>query len=109
MKHLCNFVIIIALLCLSVNVWAQQTDTTNLTQQEQLKRFLYQNSLMPQERVHVMTDRSHYLSGDTIWMRAFLVDGLTKKPVHYSRFLYVELRDEADKLTFRAKLHERPE
>ena len=109
MKHLCNLVIIISLLCLSVSVWAQQTDTTNLTQQEQLKRFLYQNSLMPQERVHVMTDRSHYLSGDTIWMRAFLVDGLTKKPVHYSRFLYIELRDEADKLTFRAKLHERPE
>ena len=109
MNLLRNLMISLALLCTPVIAWAQQADTTTLTKQEQLRRFLYQNTLMPQERVHVMTDRNHYLTGDTIWMRAFLVDGLYKRPVHYSRFLYVELRDEADHLTYRAKLHERPE
>ena len=109
MKRLCNLMIIMVLLCMPMMAWAQQTDTVALTQQEQLRRFLYQNTLMPQERVHITTDRNHYLSGDTIWLRAFLVDGLYKKPVHYSRFLYIELRDESDKLAFRAKLHERPE
>jgi hypothetical protein len=89
--------------------WAQGTDPASLTKEELLKRFLYQNSLMPQERVHIMTDRNHYLSGDTVWLRAFIVDGLYKKPVHYSRFLYVELRDEADQLACRVKLHEQPE
>ncbi|MCR5394327.1 MAG: hypothetical protein K6E86_02915 [Bacteroidales bacterium] len=109
MKNLCNIILVVGMLCLQMTSWAQTTGETELTQQEQLKRFLYQNTLMPQERVHIMTDRNHYLTGDTIWMRAFVVDGLYKKPVHYSRFLYVELRDEQDQLITRVKLHEQPE
>ena len=98
----------IALICPTI-ASAQTSATTTPSKEELLKRLVIQNQKMPQERVHIVTDRNHYLTGDTIWMRAFLVDGLYKKPVHYSRFLYVELRNEADSLISRVKLHERPE
>ncbi len=88
---------------------AQNANPSAVSQKEILQRFVQQNTLMPQERVHLTTDRNHLLAGDTLWLRAFLVDGLTKKPVHYSRFLYVELRTETDSLACRVKLHEQPE
>ena len=109
MKKLLLFLLLLSVTEIGTSLLAQDANSTDLTKEELLRRFLYQNNLMPQERVHVMTDRNHYLSGDTIWMRAFLVDGLYKKPVHYSRFLYVELRDENDALACRVKLHEQPE
>ena len=109
MKKLYNLILLLLLICCTFGAKAQQNTNSTLSAQEQLRRFLKQNTMMPQERVHVVTDRNHYLSGDTIWMRAFLVDGLYKKPVHYSRFLYVELRNETDRLVRRVKLHEQPE
>ena len=107
MKRLFDLLILAAVMLCATTMSAQES--SDLTKEELLKRFLTQNKMMPQERVHVMTDRNHYLAGDTIWMRAFLVDGLYKKPVHYSRFLYVELRNERDSLVTRVKLHEQPE
>lgn len=107
MKKLFGLLFLSVVALCAATVCAQES--SELTKEELLKRFLTQNKMMPQERVHVMTDRNHYLAGDTIWMRAFLVDGLYKKPVHYSRFLYVELRNERDSLVTRVKLHEQPE
>lgn len=72
-------------------------------------RFTWQNQIMPQEKVHIMTDRNHYIGGDTIWLRPFIVDGLTYKPAYFSRFLYVELLNQSDSLVYRAKLHQQPE
>ena len=68
-----------------------------------------QNRIMPQEKVHIMTDRNLYVGGDTIWLRPFIVDGLTMKPALFSRFLYVELLSQTDSLVYRAKLHMQPE
>ncbi len=73
------------------------------------ERFSLQNRIMPQEKVHIMTDRNLYVGGDTIWLRPFIVDGLTMKPALFSRFLYVELLSQTDSLVYRAKLHMQPE
>jgi len=70
------------------------------------ERLIWQNQLMPQEKMHIMTDRNIYLGGDTIWLRSFLVDGLSLQPSTRSAFVYVELRDVKDSLTCRIKLHE---
>ncbi len=78
-------------------------------QDEVQERFSLQNRIMPQEKVHIMTDRNIYVGGDTIWLRPFIVDGLTMKPALFSRFLYVELLSQTDSLVFRAKLHMQPE
>ncbi len=43
----------------------------------------------PQEKVFLQTDKTHYFSGETIWMKAWcMVDGM---PTFLSRILYVDL------------------
>lgn len=64
---------------------------------------------MAQERVYIQTDRDIYLTNDTVWFRAHLVDAATNIPStspHYpnnrSRYVYVELHDvKADSLVER--------
>ena len=73
------------------------------------ERIIWQNEMFPQEKVHIMTDRELYLSGDTVWMRPFIVDGMTHRPVNRSRFLYVNLIDQQDSTQIRVKLHVNPE
>ena len=63
-----------------------------------------QRQLFPQEKVFVMTDRELYLTGDTVWLRAWVVDGQTYQRSPYSEYLYVELRDMAASLVKRVRL-----
>ena len=30
----------------------------------------------PQEKIHVMTDKPYYITGDTVWLRAFVVNAV---------------------------------
>ena len=54
---------------------------------------------LPQERIYLQTDKPYYAAGDTVWLRAHLMDAETNEPVSRSRFVYVELHDqEADTL-----------
>jgi hypothetical protein len=47
------------------------------------------NTSYPQEKVFLQTDRASYVSGETVWMKAWCtVDGL---PSYLSRILYVDL------------------
>ncbi|MBR1548185.1 MAG: hypothetical protein IJ637_05610 [Prevotella sp.] len=50
---------------------------------------------VPQEQIYLHTDRPYYVPGDTVWMRAHLVDAFTHKPVDRSRYVYIELHDSA--------------
>ena len=70
-------------------------------------RFRQQLLLFPQEKVFVHTDRCNYNAGDTIWLRAHLVDAATHHAINVSRYVYVELIDEKSNLVNRIKL--RPE
>lgn len=69
-------------------------------------RMARQSYLFPQEKVHVQTDRSRYMGGDTIWLRAFVVDARTHQPVSVSRYLYIELKSPFDSLLCRTKIKE---
>ncbi|MBR6488973.1 MAG: hypothetical protein IKT03_00375 [Muribaculaceae bacterium] len=61
----------------------------------------------PQEKIHVMTDKPYYITGDTIWLRAFVVDALSHKPVDASKFVYVELISPMNTVDMRIKIKER--
>lgn len=61
----------------------------------------------PQEKIHVMTDKPYYITGDTIWLRAFVVDALTHKTVDASKFVYVELISPMNTVDMRIKIKER--
>jgi len=70
-------------------------------------RLILQRSMFPQEKIHVMTDRELYQPGDTVWMRAWVLDGESLKPRHRgSRFVYTELRDGIDSLRRCVKIKE---
>ncbi len=61
----------------------------------------------PQEKIHVMTDRNHYMGGDTIWFRGFVVGASTHEPVAVSKYMYVELRTPYNTVDQRIKVMER--
>ena len=91
--------ILVALLALASGVQAQ--DVQAIAERLDLQRYEF-----PQEKIHVMTDRGAYLSGDTIRLRAWVVDASTHQPVSASKFVYVELLSPSDTVCERVKIHE---
>ena len=69
-------------------------------------RMTMQRYVFPQEKVHVMTDKSRYMAGDTIWLRAWVVDAASHQPVDASQFVYVELQNPLDTVVTRVKLRQ---
>lgn len=69
------------------------------------ERIEQQRFEFPQEKIHVMTDRGSYLAGDTIWLRAWIVDAMTHQQVDASKFVYVELISPTDSVFTRVKIH----
>ena len=61
----------------------------------------------PQEKIHVMTDKPYYITGDTIWLRAFVVNAVNNQPVDASKFVYVELISPMNTVDMRVKIKER--
>lgn len=61
----------------------------------------------PQEKIHVMTDKPYYITGDTVWLRAFVVNAVNNKPVDASKFVYVELISPMNTVDMRVKIKER--
>jgi hypothetical protein len=57
-------------------------------------RLLNFTELYPQEKLYIHTDKSHYLPGETIWFKAYLINASTHQASPWSRILYVELVDE---------------
>lgn len=57
-----------------------------------------------QEKVYVHLDKNHYVSGDTIWLRAHKVNAMAHTQDTLSRYVYVELVDPGDSLTARIKI-----
>ena len=70
-------------------------------------RMALQRYTFPQEKVHVMTDKPRYMAGDTIWLRAWVVDAATHQPVNASQFVYIELQNPLDTVVTRIKLRQR--
>ncbi|MBR5639799.1 MAG: hypothetical protein IKW83_08560 [Muribaculaceae bacterium] len=60
----------------------------------------------PQEKIHVMTDKPYYITGDTIWLRAFVVNAVNHQPVDASKFVYVELISPMNTVDMRIKIKE---
>lgn len=94
---------LITFLLFSFPILAQEESIDSLAERLKLQR-----SLFPQEKLHIMTDRELYRPGDTIWMRAWVVEGETLRPRYRgSRFVYSDLRDEMDKAVKWVKIKER--
>ena len=73
-----------------------------LTDDEPMKKFYdrFQGYLRerPTEKVFLHTDKPYYAAGDTLWLKAYLVDGIVHQADSISRPLYIRLTDEDGKL-----------
>lgn len=66
--------------------------------------FYRQRIAYPQEKIHLQMDKSHYVSGEKIWFRVFLVDAFSHLPETASRYVYVELINPVDSVVSRVKI-----
>lgn len=49
-----------------------------------------------QQRVSIVTDKSIYVNGESVWFKAFLLNSISQKINNKSKFLFVDLVDEKD-------------
>src|ERR1700759_4854147 len=57
-----------------------------------------------QEKVFVHTDKGAYLTGEILWFKIYLVDGIQNKPLDMSKVVYVEVLDDAQNPVMQAKI-----
>lgn len=98
-------ILAVGVLCIFVSYVANATDRLELD--SMASRLMYQVWSFPQEKVYVSTDRNAYITGDTIRLRAFLVDASTHAyPIEASKFIYVDLLNPFGKVVQKIKIRE---
>lgn len=94
-------ILIICALLVSIGGFAQGPVTADSISSMVLDYY----SKVPQEKIFVHTDRDFYEAGDTVWFRAYVVDAATNRLCDRSKFVYLELLDNAaDTLIRRIKI-----
>lgn len=58
-----------------------------------------------QEKLFLHTDREVYVAGETLWFKAYAVDGTFHRPLRMSRVLYLELIDQNKKPLLQQKIN----
>jgi len=66
--------------------------------------FLKMQERPPMEKLYLHLDKTTYSSGSTIWFKGYLVTATGHAPFAWSRFIYVELFDQSEKLVTRQKI-----
>ena len=61
-------------------------------------------SRMPQEKLYIHLDKAYYSTGDTIRMKAYLLDAAEGKGSEKSGIVYVELANDSNKVLYRRML-----
>ncbi|MDP5228799.1 MAG: TonB-dependent receptor plug domain-containing protein [Cellulophaga sp.] len=56
------------------------------------------------EKTYIHSDKDHYVNGETIWYKAYLVDGITHSISEKSKVLYIELLSATDSIIVQQKL-----
>ncbi|MBP1612874.1 MAG: hypothetical protein H6Q13_322 [Bacteroidetes bacterium] len=67
-------------------------------------RFLRQVISFPQEKIYAQIDKTFYISGERIWLRAYLADAMSHRPDTTSRYIYVELVNPYNEVVGRIKI-----
>jgi len=93
---------IFSVLFLLCCVWLNAQD--KLTINDIQTRLFDQLGLFPQEKIHLHTDRTMYISGEKIWFKAYVVDAYYHQTPTYSQYAYIELINSSDSLIYRVKV-----
>jgi hypothetical protein len=91
-QHIGKLIIATCLTLSLLPAYSQQDSTKSL-----IKRVdNYYNTTL-QEKIFLHTDRSQYLTGETLWFKVYNVDAVLNRPIAVSKVAYVEILDK-DKL-----------
>ncbi|MBR1807764.1 MAG: TonB-dependent receptor plug domain-containing protein [Paludibacteraceae bacterium] len=94
MRHL----LLTILLSVSLALAAQDSAFVRINRQVQL---------FPQEKTHIHTDAADYYPADRIWLKVYLVDATSHKPLHYAPHVYAELLSPDASILRRVKIARR--
>src|SRR5690606_21063721 len=83
-------VVIGLFVCWGLQLHAQLGDPALL--EPALQGMTQQLTMYPKEKIHLHIDRSAYYPGDSIRFRAYMVHSTFHTPIHYSRYIYTELK-----------------
>jgi hypothetical protein len=98
MPH-CFFVMFVYFLLtpfLSVGQWDSDTQVLN--------KFNSYRSKTLQEKMYVHTDRSFYLTGETVWFSIYTLNTSDHKPIDISKVAYIEILDKNNSAVAQAKI-----
>ena len=93
---------LILLLGFTTAVWAQPNLLDTL-----VVKFSRHRETFLQEKMYAHTDRSFYLTGETLWFKIYDVDGVVHKPLSLSSVAYAELVDQGGFAVLQAKIEMR--
>lgn len=99
-KH--PIILLFFLLLTAIKLFAQP----QLSPDTVLTRVWQQTNLYPQEKLHVHTDKSTYISGEKIWLRSYVVNALNHQQETTSRYVYAELLSPFNKIIYRIRLRQ---
>ncbi|MCK5443939.1 MAG: hypothetical protein KAJ23_18800, partial [Maribacter sp.] len=68
------------------------------------KRLSEYSKLAGPEKTYLQTDKDRYSSGDTLWFKSYLVDGISHQKSVKSRVSYIELLNKSDSLIATRKM-----
>jgi len=68
----------------------------------QIKKYEKENA---PEKTFIHTDKPYYTTGETIWLKSYLVNGVNHSAIKKSEVLYVELINSNDSIVFKEKQH----
>jgi TonB-dependent SusC/RagA subfamily outer membrane receptor len=63
-----------------------------------INQFTKYHSLFPQQKIYLQTDKNKYLSGETIWLKAYLVDMASMLNDSTSKEIFIDLIDCSQKI-----------
>lgn len=92
MKRAALLIVLMGLTVLGMSLTTPLPDDLGASINERLKRYL---STHTQEKAYLHTDKPYYATGDTVWIKAYLVDAIYHEADSLSRVLYVNLTHEA--------------
>ncbi|MDR2147040.1 MAG: TonB-dependent receptor plug domain-containing protein [Tannerella sp.] len=76
----------------------------NIVLERVVSNMTKQLSAFPQEKIHLSTDKSYYITGEKIFFRIFLLDASSNQQAVQSRYVYVELINPVDSVVKRVKI-----
>lgn len=94
------FIILISFISLSFIT----NNNNNISIEDRIIAFFYNQSLIPQEKLYLHLDKPYYAAGDKIWFKGYLLNGMTHEDNALSNFFYIELINEKDSVLIRRKI-----